>query len=126
LALSLMRNTLGQKEFPDITMMGGTFEGLPVIASEYVPTVTGGAIVILANASDIWVADDGQVVLDASREASLQMDDAPTNNSVVPTATTMVSMFQTNSVAMRAERWINWQKRRPAAVQVLDDVNWAP
>lgn len=126
LALSLMRNALGQKEFPDITMMGGTFEGLPVIASEYVPTVTGGAIVILANASDIWLADDGQVVLDASREASLQMDDAPTNNSAVPTATTMVSMFQTNSVAMRAERWINWQKRRPAAVQVLDDVNWAP
>jgi HK97 family phage major capsid protein len=124
LSLSLMRNALGQKEFPDITMMGGTFEGLPVITSEYVPAYSAGATVILANASDIWLADDGQVVIDASREASLQMDSAPTNNSATPTATTMVSMFQTNSIAVRAERWINWAKRRAAAVVVISAVNW--
>lgn len=124
LALSLMRNALGQREFPDITMLGGTFEGLPVITSEYVPSVSAGAYVILANASDIWLADDGQVVIDASREASLQMLDNPTNDSSSGTATTMVSMFQTNSVAMRAERWINWKLRRAAAVQVISNVNW--
>lgn len=124
LALSLMRNALGQREFPDISMLGGTFEGLPVITSEYVPTVSAGATVILANASDIWLADDGQVVIDASREASLQMLDNPTNNSGDGTATTMVSMFQTNSVAMRAERWINWKLRRAAAVQVIENVLW--
>jgi HK97 family phage major capsid protein/HK97 family phage prohead protease len=124
LSLSLMRNALGQKEFPDITMLGGTFEGLPVIVSEYVPAETAGDFVILANASDIWLADDGSVVVDASREASLQMLDNPTNNSASGTPTTMVSMWQTNSVAIRAERWINWQKRRTAAVAVLSEVNW--
>jgi hypothetical protein len=36
----------------------------------------------------------------------------------------MVSMFQTNSVALRAERWINWSKRRNAAVQLINNVNW--
>lgn len=124
LSLSLMRNALGQKEFPEITMMGGRFEGLPVITSEYVPTITAGAYVMLVNASDVWLADDGQVVIDASREASLQMLDNPTNNSGDGTATSMVSMFQTNSVALRAERWINWKRRRDAGVQVLSNVNW--
>jgi len=117
LSLSLMQNALGQPEFPGITMNGGTFFGLPVVTSEYVGDWDStGPQVVLANASDIWLADDGQVVIDASREASLQMDDAPTNSSATPTATSMVSMFQTNSVALRAERWINWQKRRAAAV----------
>lgn len=124
LSLSLMRNALGQKEFPDITMLGGSFEGLPVIVSEYTPVDTAGGYVILANASDIWMADDGNVVVDASREASLQMLDNPTNNSATATATTMVSMFQTNSVAIRAERWINWKKRRAQAVAVISGVNW--
>lgn len=124
LALSLMRNALGQKEFPELTMMGGTFEGLPVIVSEYVPEDSDGDYVILVNASDVWLADDGNVVIDASREASLQMLDDPTNNSGTATATSMVSMFQTNSVAIRAERWINWQKRRASAAAVISGVNW--
>lgn len=120
LSLSLMRNTLGQKEFDGITMLGGTFEGLPVIVSQYVPST----VVILVNASDVWLADDGQVVIDASREASLQMLDNPTNSSNDATATTLVSMFQTNSIAIRAERWINWQKRRASAVAYITGVNW--
>lgn len=125
LRLSLMRNSLGQKEFPDITMLGGYFEGLPVIVSQYVHNSTsGGAMVILANASDIYLSDDGGVTIDASREASLQMLDNPTNASSDGTATTMVSMFQTNSIAIRAERMINWKKRRSAAVAYLDSVHW--
>lgn len=132
LQLSLMRNALGQKEFPTITMMGGTFEGLPVIVSEHV-AVSGSPdnhIVILVNASDIYLSDDGQVVIDASREASLQMDDAPTNASasgspLAPVPTQVVSMFQTNSVALRAERYINWARRRVEAVAYLEGVNWA-
>lgn len=124
LSLSLMRNALGQKEFPDMTMLGGTFEGLPVIVSEHVPSDSSGHYVALMSADNIWLADDGNVVIDASREASLQMLDNPTNNSGTGTATTMVSMFQTNSVAIRAERWINWAKRRASAVSLISGVNW--
>lgn len=125
LTLSLMRNALGQREFPDITMLGGTLEGLPVITSEFVSADTNGAFIHLVNTSDIWLADDGQVVIDASREASLQMLDNPTNNSSDGTPTTMVSMFQTNSVAIRAERWINWKKRRNNAVAVMSKIAYA-
>lgn len=124
LALSLMQNALGQAEFPGLTMNGGTLFGLPVIVSEYVPSVSAGAYVILANASDIYLADDGDVSVDMSTEASLEMSDAPAHNSTTPTAAQLVSLWQTNSVGFRAERTINWAKRRSGAVAVLDQVNW--
>lgn len=125
LALSLMQNPLGQAEFPGISMNGGTLFGLPVIVSEYVGSDTGGSYVFLVNASDIYLADEGGITIDMSREASLQMDDAPTSHdSTTPTATSLVSLWQTNSVGFLAERTINWAKRRASAVAVLNNVMW--
>ena len=119
LALSLMVNALGQPEFSGISMAGGVFFGLPVIVSEYV-----GSNVILVNASDIYEADEGGIAIDMSREASLEMSDAPTHNSTTPTAASLVSLWQTNSVGIRAERTINWARRRPASVAYLTGVQW--
>lgn len=119
LGLSLLTNALGQQEFPKINMLGGEFMMLPVIVSEH-----ASDNVTLVNASDIYLADDGEVAVDMSTEASLQMLDNPTNSSTAPTPTTMVSMFQTNSVAFRAERTINWRKRRASAVAVISGVSW--
>lgn len=124
LALSMMVNPLGQPVFTGITMNGGTFFGMPVITSEYVPSDTAGSLVILANASDIYEADDGGVNVDMSTEASLEMADNPTGASDVPTAASLVSLWQTNSVGFRAERTINWAKRRASAVAVLSGVQW--
>lgn len=124
LALSLLQNPLGQAEYPGLTMNGGTFMGVPVVVSDYLPVTSAGGIVVLVNASDIWLADDGQVTIDASREASLQMLDNPTNNSGTGTATSLVSMFQTNSTAFLAERYINWARRRASGVAYLTGVNW--
>lgn len=120
LALSLMVNALGQPEFPNISMAGGTLMGLPVIVSEYVPT----GIVALINASDIYVGDEGGIQVDISREASLEMSSAPTIDSGAPTAAELVSLWQTNSVGMRAERIINWMRRRASAVAYLTGVDW--
>jgi HK97 family phage major capsid protein len=125
LALSVMVNSLGQPEFPGLTMNGGRLNGIPVITSQYAANASGGGnLVIALNASDVFLADDGQVTIDASDQVSLQMLDNPTNNSATATATTMVSMWQTNSIAIRAERFINWSKRRAEAVVYMDDVNW--
>jgi HK97 family phage major capsid protein/HK97 family phage prohead protease len=121
LALSMMTNPLGQPEFPGISMNGGTFAGMPVIVSDYIPSGT----VVLANASDIYLADEGGIQVDMSREASLEMADNPAHNSGTPTgATSLVSMFQTNSVAFRVERFINWARRRPTAVTILTGATW--
>jgi hypothetical protein len=125
LALSLLRNSLGQPEFTGLTMNGGRLEGLPVITSQYAANQSGfGNMVIAVKADEVFLSDDGQVTVDVSREASLQMLDNPTNNSATATPTTMVSMWQTNSIALRAERYINWARRRTNAVVYMDDVNW--
>ncbi|WP_289105834.1 phage major capsid protein [uncultured Halomonas sp.] len=124
LALSLLQNPLGQAEFPGLSMTGGTLFGLPVIVSQYVPSDSSGANVSLVNASDIYLADDGGISVDMSREASLQMDNAPSHNSGTPASAQLVSMWQTNSVAFRAERTLNWMPRRSSAVAVLSGVNW--
>lgn len=124
LSLSLLQNPLGQPEFGAVSMMGGRFQGLPVITSEYLAPVSDGGYVALVNAQDIWFADEGGVQVDMSREASLEMSDAPTGTSLTPTATSTVSLWQTNSVGFRAERILNWAKRRASAVAVLDSVNW--
>jgi len=122
LSLSLMMNSLGQPEFPNVTMNGGTLAGLPVITSEY---VTAG-YVWLVNAQDIYYGDDGDVVIDTSEHASLEMNTAPSHDSTTPTASSaLVSMFQTNSVAYRAERRIDWMRRRDSAVAGISGVAWA-
>lgn len=122
LALSLMQNPLGQTEFPGIGMMGGTFFGLPVIVSEYLPSDSSGGIVALVNASDIYEADEGGIDISMSTEASLQMDNAPDNPSTA--STVMVSLWQRNLVGFRAERTINWARRRASAVAYLTGVSW--
>ena len=124
-AVAAMQNALGQPEFPNLTPRGGTLAGIPVLVSSYVPAgdSTGG-YVVLVNASDIYLSDDGQATVDFSRDASLQMLDNPTNHSGTGTATSLVSMFQTDSTALRAHRFINYSKRRSTAVAVIDQVNW--
>lgn len=133
LALALMLNPLGQPEFAGLQIngdSGGTFFGLPVVISENVPANPGsgeplagmGARIILAKASEILLADDGQTMLDVSSEASLQMDSAPTNPPAA--ATVMVSLWQMNMIGIRAERYINWSKRRAGSVQYIDSANY--
>lgn len=128
LGLSMMQNALGQPAFPGMGINGGRLSGLPFIASEYLVQVSdsSGTPLILVNADDVFLADDGQFVIDASREASLQMTDSDTTtqNSVTPTATQVVSMFQTNSIALKAERFINWQKRRATAAQWIEGAEY--
>jgi HK97 family phage major capsid protein/HK97 family phage prohead protease len=116
-AISLMRNALGQKEYPDMTPLGGMLEGFPVIASEAVPDDSSGGMIALLNADDIFFADDGPVTIDASQDATIEMSTTPADPTVA--ATVLVSLWQRNMVALRAERFMNWKKRRSAAVQYI-------
>jgi hypothetical protein len=73
--------------------------------------------VIGVQPSLILYADDGGVTIDASREASVQMDSAPASP---PDATTvMVSLWQNNLVGLRAERFVNWKRASNYAVTYL-------
>lgn len=119
-ALAMMVNPLGQAEFPSMSATGGTIYGMPVIVSDYVPS----ALVVLVNASDIFLADDGDVSIDTSMEASLEMSDAPTHDASTPTGASLVSLWQTNSVGVKAERIINWMRGRSQSVAYLTSADW--
>ena len=99
----------------------GSPKGLPVIVSQHI-----GNVVALVNASDIFLGDEGGVAVDMSREASIEMRSAGLGmDATAGTATAAsVSMFQTNSVALRAEREINWKRARASAVAYLTSVDW--
>jgi HK97 family phage major capsid protein len=123
--ISLLRNALGQKEFDGMGPGGGSLEGIPVVTSENIVTAgsPAGSLIVAINAPEILLADDGAVQVDMSREASLQMDSAPDSP---PTASTiMVSLWQRNMVALRAERMINWMRRRDGAVQYISGAAYA-
>lgn len=106
-------------------MRQGQLLGLPFIASNNVPlrdqNAGGGTegYIVLMDASEIFLADDGETMLDVSREASLQMVDNPSAG-----AQSMVSLWQNNLVGIRAERYVHWKRRRDAAVYVTDLVTY--
>jgi HK97 family phage major capsid protein len=123
--LALSREALGTPAFPGVTMTGGTLDGVPLRVSQYLANNggSGGAPFILVDESEIYLADDGSVTLDASDVASIEMSDTPAGSSiatVAASATNFVSMWQTDSVAFRAERFIWWGPRRSGAIQWID------
>jgi hypothetical protein len=108
-------------------MNGGNLEGIPVITSQYLASSASyGNMVVALSANDIGLADDGAVDVKVSDQATIEMTDTPAGDATTPTAgsTAYVSMFQTNSLAILAERFITWKKLRSTAVVFMDDVNW--
>lgn len=125
--ISLMQTSLGTPEFPGITMNGGNLMGVPVITSENLPATGGsptdGYPIILAKQGDILLADDGQVSIDVSREASIQMETSP--DSPFTASTVLTSLWQHNMTGLRAERMITWKKRRSTSVGFIQNGKYA-
>jgi HK97 family phage prohead protease len=116
LALSFFRNGDGSSAFPGLSVTGGTLAGVNVIVSD-----AAGDDIIAVLAPYVLYADDGGVTVDVSREASVQMDSAPTDP-----AASLVSLWQNNLVGLRAERFINWLKAHAQAAQFIDGASYMP
>lgn len=130
-SLSLMHGDLSDAPlFPNISLTGGSLLGVPVIVSNHVPAGN----FILTFAPEIYLSDDGVVTVDASNQATIEMESEPEAAvsdlagspapATIASGAAFVSMFQTNSVALRAERFVNWSKRRATAVNRVTDVDW--
>lgn len=130
LKLSLMLTTLGGAQYPGISINGGTWMGLPVIVSQnaYIAgSPQFGQMIVLILQNEIFLADDGGVDIQISNEASLEMIDG--GSSMLSTGTSagasLVSMFQTQSWAIKAVRYVNWTKRRTAAAAFIQAAAYA-
>jgi len=118
--LSTVRTTQDILGFPGMGLTGGTLLGFPVIVSGNVPADTGSSrFIAFIVQNEVFLADDGVTRIDASDQASLQMDSAPSAG-----AQSLVSLWQNNMVGLRAERFANWARRRTEAVQLIEDVSF--
>jgi HK97 family phage major capsid protein/HK97 family phage prohead protease len=118
LALSFRTHSDGSPMFPGVGLAGGSYRGLTFITSNAATTN-----VVALQPSLILFADDGGVTIDMSREASVQMDSAP--DAPATATTVLVSLWQTNHVGLRAERFINWKRVNTNAVKYLTAAAWA-
>jgi HK97 family phage major capsid protein len=108
--LSLLRTAQDLFAFRDEMVGSKKLLGVPFVVSNNVDNDS----LILFDASEILLADDGQVMIDASSEATLQLDDAPATP-----PTPLVSLWQQNMLGIKAERYVYWMRRRDDAVQMI-------
>lgn len=105
--LSLVRGTGGARAYPEITVDGGTLQGLPVLTTKACAqdgSPITRVIGVLAPSQILW-ADEGVVRLSVSSDAMLEMSDAPTGDALAPTASGgMVSMWQEDCVGLKGIR----------------------
>ena len=121
-AISLMVNSLGQTEFPNLGAMGGTLLGDTVYTGD---NVTGGYW-LLMKCSDIWKIGNGGMEVSISDQATIEQNDAPQGAGDTPTAAsaTLMSLWQTEQIGFKVVRSINYQKRRSGAVKWLDNAEY--
>lgn len=125
-ALAMMVTSLGLPQFPSMQDWSGDnarLMGRPVFVTQSVDT-SGSPdydnMLVLLQPREVFLADDGGASVEASDQVSIQMDDAPTNKSAATaTGTSLVSMFQTESIAIKGIRHVNWTKARSQACQFI-------
>ena len=125
--IGLAQNSFGQPVYPTLGASGGTLLGYPVVTSQNMPSTTGSPVegypIIFLIPGEILLADDGQTLIDTSNQASIQLDSAP--DSPPSASTAYISMWQMNMTGLRAERWINWAKRRAGVVQYIQSAKYS-
>jgi hypothetical protein len=119
MAASLGDST-GSPAFTDMSATGGTLLNTPALVSSGVETdaiylISGGCI--LANLGLIETLE--------GRSATIEMSDTPAHNSSTPTgSSSLVSMYQTNTVAIRGTIEYGVLAFKPGAVAKIENVNW--
>ena len=121
LFMSSLLTTGGDLMFPNLGATGGEIWKIPVMT-----TLAAGdwnspteRMIVAIDARGILYADDGKVLIDASREASLQFVSDP-----VTGATALVSLWQMNYTALRVERFVSFQRADDNAVQIISGVTY--
>jgi hypothetical protein len=101
---------------PNVGKNGGDWAGFSVITSTAVPE----GIFVLIDPEQIAIAMGGAEI-DASSEADIALVDSSSMTSAPTiTASTMTSLFQSGSTAIRGTLSANWAVKKNEAVQVFD------
>lgn len=112
-----MLNASGVRVFPDLTPMGGSIVGIPVLVTN---AVDDGEVLLVDGAG--IAGDSDTIVLDASGQATIQMDDAPADP--VTATAVQTSLWQHNLRAVRAYRYFAVERFSDAAVAAISGAAW--
>lgn len=106
--------------------LGGQLAGLPLMTSEASPFDSDGSTLTLVDAGAIAALDTGLEV-SATKSSAIEQADDPTGASDTPTAATgskLVSLWQTNSVAIKIVRKVSWERLSETAAVVITGCNY--
>ena len=119
--LRLKPDSAGSDAFPSFPRVGD----VTFLASAGLEASSAGSHAIVVDADGVFAASDDVVTLEVARRGAVQMADAPSQDSIAGTGSTLVSLSQSNLVALKAAREIGAKvvnSRR--AVSIIDGVNW--
>lgn len=86
------------------------------------PALPAGTLILLDG--DRILADVQSLGIDIARHASLQMDDAPTNDAGTPTATPVTSLWQTNVIGVKLSALFGATAGTSDALSMMTDITW--
>lgn len=120
----LSKTASGQRIWPDLTWAGGMLSGIPTLVSDGLPAGTA----LLLDATGV-AATPGEIRIDSSTVADIEMSDSPTmtisaGSPAAPTAAQIVSMFQVNGLAAKGERTFAFKLLRDDAAASLSGVSY--
>lgn len=96
---------------PDIGARGGSLWGIPAVTGTGIPP----GIVALVDPTQVALAQAGGEIR-TTHEATVELADDPSDNSLAPVGTDVVSLWQTNSAALGISAFADWRVMKPGAV----------
>lgn len=115
-----LTGALGAYVFPEMGPTGGRILNTDAMVSDQLEP---GTVMLLDSAGIVGNSDT--ITVDASGDTTVELRDDPTGDTIAPTGgTTMVSMFQTNSVAIMAQAYFGAERVRDNAVAVVTGASW--
>jgi len=111
------RLNLRGEPFDTVHALGGSLVGLPVLTSSAVPLTSNGSPIVLVDAAGVEIGGFETASVRATTNTALQMESETTEGE-----TALVSLYQTNCVALLAETHTDWRVR-PESVVVIEGVS---
>jgi hypothetical protein len=110
----------GEKVYPDLDVLGGTIDGIPVVPSDGL--VSGTAL--LADAQGL-AANRGTAGVSVSQQGSVELESAPSQDATASAGVQLVSAWQSGLSLVKVERTFAFTLMRSSAVASLSGIAWS-
>jgi hypothetical protein len=112
----------GAPAYPLMSPSGGKLLNVRAMVSDAMPASSGGSTLLLLDLTGIAVSSS-IITLDSSKHSTLELNTTPTDP---PDAgANMTSLWQTDLIALRAERFFGYQRLRDLSVAIMTGIDYS-